>query len=477
MIVTVTPVGREPFDLALDGTPTWDDKSSGGYGDANIPCVLMSGQAERILNAAVRITGTAGDCYAGDVWDYSEGGLSCAGKQSRLGLKERHALYATTAFLQGLREYNGTNWGIFYRSITGGIMYVGQDAGTTSTISDRAGYEYISDVPLDRIEFTGGVNHVAINLEVWKYASSTWTLVYSKSTAGTSTGQTADLDGAYRFAVMGAMAASVTPTDTAVHVAMSSAVLYGVSYSTTPANLFDAMLDRTAGLSTSRAWIASDEAALTDLDVDGSDADASVKILETTGRQFGVRLRDVGWTREPVGIYEARPTTPAYLCTHDGSSVIVSLSGGSMDDLFSEIRGRYRDTDGNWQTVTVADTDLTHYLVKLGMTGDSAVSHTITVDTTSSVVATAAATAYLAAHSVITHSGTVKCIGPVITTATGAPVDPTMVESGKVVTVFATRHGDITGYIDLAKHVGADEVTPTIDNSLRIPESLRRIIR
>src|SRR5574343_936889 len=103
MIATITPYGREPFDLSLTGEPRFADKASGGYGDATIPCTLEPWMLDRLLDARVQLTSAHGECYAGWVWDWGSGGLECVGPASRLGLIAEDCMFIDSS-LQPWRE-------------------------------------------------------------------------------------------------------------------------------------------------------------------------------------------------------------------------------------------------------------------------------------------------------------------------------------------------------------------------------------
>jgi hypothetical protein len=196
-------------------------------------------------------------------------------------------------------------------------------------------------------------------------------------------------------------------------------------------------------------------------------------VCEITGFDFARRLRPVNGLMYPVAIYKARPTTAKYIVNVDGLNVTENLGGGSLAEMRRTIIADYTDVNGVKRQVTVTDADASHYLVQI----DRKYQERITVDTTSSTNATAAATAYLASKSGITHAGSVKVTGAQVMTVEGVPVPPELVEAGELIQVSGTRYGEVTGYIERADHVGETQVTLAIDSTPTIAAAVRRIIR
>jgi len=86
MEVTIYPVGRPAFNVKSLAPPRYSEVDPGGYDRATIYGLLTPTQAERTLDAYVEIVGPDGPVWAGWVWEYKHGQLTCAGPISRLGM-------------------------------------------------------------------------------------------------------------------------------------------------------------------------------------------------------------------------------------------------------------------------------------------------------------------------------------------------------------------------------------------------------
>lgn len=468
MIVTVKPKGREEYRLDLSGTPEW---SVGGFGGATVPCLLNDDQRLNVRGGRLRIHGESGIVYQGIVIRRPGAGepLEAQGWGWCGSLGRRKVMYAKTDFLRDLSDFNGTNWGLFTRSITGGNIYIAQNPNTTAALNNGGGYRYQGDIELSRLTFTAAVNTTNMSLMVYATdingsftgSATTW------STPGTFTGQTFTFpSGAYGFYVWGNITGASSPTDTAVWVGMYTPTLYGKALTAVQSRyILDDIL--TNEVSTDwlpsgtayRAWMEADSTAWDVCEFDSCTASDKVsEILKHSAYDFGWYNELVSGQTYCVPHWTARETTPSLVLRLEEAESY-DLDEAALDELVSAVRVNYHDVNGKTVYVDVTDTDTTHPLVALGITrwGET------TVDTSSSTTATTMGQLYLADKGRAQLKGTVTT--RLLRSSTGAEVYLPDVRIGQLVRVLGLPDGYVNCRVTAAKCKGDSLLTLTLDNS------------
>lgn len=378
MLVRITPPGRRARTFNVSGVQrSWD--IAGGCATASIPLVLTADDAERILLAKVECFGASGLDWVGKVWRQPRYGapLECAGQAIGLtGIRGRE-FYGYGGFLGELLEWNGADWGIFKRSIQGGIVEVLQTVGTTSQIGDSAGYIYFGDKELTGIDFAC-VNSATVskfyisNLDVGRTSFGT---PYVYESAGTLTGQHHDFPaGCYGFIVAIDIDTSYTPTDTTVYVKCYNMRLHTTSLSSiTASTVIGHCLDQlpTHVLPAGAAYRRYVDVTTDVLDSIGFDDPATDlkakcdRVVETCDKHFGFYPRRIGNLKVGVPVFKTIPSTPT-VAIDVRQATSDSMRDRSASDLASEYLVKYPDQDGRVSYITTADPNTAHYLNRLG---------------------------------------------------------------------------------------------------------------
>jgi hypothetical protein len=487
VIVTVKPQGRSEYRIRTDGAPRFSSSlAAHGYEAAEVPVEWYPEDFRDLLGARLRIHGESGIAWQGIVKRrpsrddplQAQGWGWCG----TLNLDKR--IYAKTDWPSELTERRDAaqNSAAFSTSVSGGTIMMSQSPGTTCDAGDRVSVWYWGDVPLDRLEFDGYVNHADVSLRI--YASTApsgfGSLVYNQTATGTASSQTADLGGAYGFAIMCHVDVTPsTPSRMDKYVTVSNGVLYGtdlatVDTSSVAEHIIDNEIDSMwlpAG-DAYRAWIESESTTIEPLVFDSCDANSKFDELSKHAAY------DLGWYVEHVGgipycvpHWSPRSTTPDYILKVDEAES-VDIEEAALDELVSVMRVNYETADGRPTHTDVTDTDPDHPLVRLGITRYGE----ITAQTSSE------ATATTIGQLALTEKGRAQVKGSATTrylyTATGVPAYLPSVRPGEIVRVMGLEQGHVDCIVRRLECAGDEIATLTLDNEpYRLDIALARLAK
>ncbi len=462
--VWVHPPGRDPFELVLAAEPEYTEGPLGPL-DAMVLCRYPSRHRDRLIDARLSIHPPKGEVWLGRIADIqSPGGHAlfvCSGAAGDLGRVFPGELpYCDTSL--SFDEWNGVNWGAFQRSISGGVIDMGQSPGTTSQQNDRAGYwrVYPAGTELEALKFDLlNTPHADIRLEVSAADPVTGEPV------GTLATYTAA--GSHEFSFSAGCSAYLirvrinstpsTPSRYDKFVRVGNLRLYGVRgvpSITVPAvlNHLTAKIPAWMDFDTSGAWIEPDAAVIEPLVFEAHHqiADCLNELAELRARELSVRAKLSGGRIRPAIV--SRPIDPAPAYQVFPESTEGQISGGGIASLADRMRVFYTDQGGRTRYVDVIDTSDDNYLRTIGQPRMI----TASIPSASTSVATDYAQARLATMRRQPAAGTPRIIAP-ITDLRGAEVIPAQIHTMRYIRFHATEIGTADGLITHVRHLGADE--------------------
>lgn len=441
MLVRITPPGRRARVFRVSGVKrSWH--IDGGCAAATIPLALSAEDTERIALARVDLFGPLGLEWAGMVWRKPRAGeaIECAGLANALTFTRRTGIFADTR-VADLQEWNGTNWGAYKRSVSGGVVTILQSPGTTASAGDTAGYYYWGDAPLYNLRLSGNMAHNSIDLHI----ATSATEGAATSTAHSNTGTGAfgpvnvNLGGARGYVIYGRTPVTSTPSRSDTYLSVWDITAHGVSGLTTitPEAVIGWCLDALpswalpAGAAY-RAYVGTSGVTISSLVFDDPRTDDKAKIDAVTGlttHHFGFYARRAGAGRAVVPVYEPVETTPS-LALDVTRVADDSLQEASVEAQANNYIVGYTDADGRTRYLEVADTDASNYLNRIGYAIDGAVDASFT---SSPTLATAAGTSAAEAARKYSVEGTASIIRA--RTANGRSVSPLACMPGRMVRV------------------------------------------
>ena len=175
-------------------------------------------------------------------------------------------------------------------------------------------------------------------------------------------------------------------------------------------------------------------------------------------RDFSFSPRLIGGRYVPVPVYEARDTTPSYVCHAD--DLDGPIAGGGIETLADAVRVSFSDADGRTRYIDVIDDSEDNYLSTIGRSQHSRLG----VPTASATTAELMGQRYLQSRRRQRVIGTPTLSKPIHDMA-GAEVLPCQIERGRWIRVHGTQEGTIDARISETTKTGAMRVRMSLDDT------------
>jgi len=341
----------------------------------------------------------------------------------------------------------------------------------------RGGIEHYDPLGIQRLRFKWSKKPTgAYGLVV--YRGDSRGTITATVTTGTGTGAAVDLDLSATSTVWVAIAlqtlGAFTPSVDGHGIGISDLKVYGVNGVTTitPENVLRHILGQIDATVTASATPASDPAFTMHVGADATVlepfgvwrdgvylSEQVEELMRYVQADFGFKSRLVGGRYDSLPVFEAWDEDPAYQMTLDARTV-ESLCGGDIEPMASTVRGLYVNEDGEESSVTVTDTDGSHYLVALGRRKDMIVRGQLS----SAALMTAFCQRWLTLASKIQVAGTIPVEGAIRTTS-GAVCHPAEMETGKYILLHQTPLGSVPARIVHLRKTGDTRAEVTVNNS------------
>ena len=485
MHVTIDPIGRPAFGLAVDSDPTWETSRGIGMGPASISGVLDRMQRERIGFADVKLWGSYGLAWHGFGWRSPQtGAVTLQGMGGALALTTGPPTVYVQDGVAGFSSRTGNVTNEIQTSTDTGLHWVwtiGQayDANVYNGFTCR-----IPPTNKLRVEFdfdrtsTHGIVTAEVSANDGSWSSCPMTMDAGTTGSGYFT---ASLSGLEQLNINAHVDEAITPAS-AYGITIFNVKMYATCDSAgdliatvnPSALVLDALAQARADNSwipSSTAWVQTDSTTIPNV-ARTSEQDWSAwtsEVLKLSAYTLGWYPETVSGVQQGVIHFGPMPTTPAYVVDVREASAY-DFNRFDAENMATREVVTYTDGLGIARSRTTNAT--TGYLATVGVKRAKVLASPSTSWTVAGSIGSTAA----GVDSAVQATGSVTT--SLVRTPYGAPLPCSMVRSDQLVRVLGLPDGPLTLPIIGTKHTGERSVSLTLDaHSNRLDVMLARLAK